>query len=133
METQPAIHEETVQMTEAPYSANFRARDAQTGFEIQFTVRAVTEDAFFARLSRILDRLTEQGYLAAGGRRESAAESLPALAREPAPAPPAASAAESEARPDWCSIHNVQMRRHEKDGEVWYSHRTEEGTWCKGK
>ena len=32
-----------------------------------------------------------------------------------------------------CPIHNVPMTRHEKDGEVWYSHKIQ-GTdkWCKG-
>jgi hypothetical protein len=31
----------------------------------------------------------------------------------------------------WCSIHNVEMERREKDGAVWYSHRDGDG-WCKG-
>ena len=32
-----------------------------------------------------------------------------------------------------CPIHGVTMRRHEKDGHVWYSHRLEGGGWCNGK
>jgi hypothetical protein len=32
----------------------------------------------------------------------------------------------------WCSIHNVEMERREKDGAVWYSHRLPDGAWCKG-
>lgn len=32
-----------------------------------------------------------------------------------------------------CPIHNVPMRRYEKDGKAWYSHRTVDGGWCQGK
>jgi len=31
-----------------------------------------------------------------------------------------------------CPIHGVPMRRHERDGDVWYSHRLADGTWCRG-
>jgi len=33
----------------------------------------------------------------------------------------------------WCPIHSVQMRQFEKEGRTWYSHKTDEGAWCKGK
>jgi hypothetical protein len=32
-----------------------------------------------------------------------------------------------------CPIHNCQMRRYEKDGRSWFSHRLEDGSWCRGK
>ena len=31
-----------------------------------------------------------------------------------------------------CPIHKVEMKRWEKDGRVWYSHKTDEGGWCNG-
>lgn len=31
-----------------------------------------------------------------------------------------------------CPIHQTEMRRWEKDGKVWYSHKVD-GQWCKGK
>lgn len=34
--------------------------------------------------------------------------------------------------PSWCPIHNCKMERREKNGGVWYSHKTKDG-WCKGK
>lgn len=34
--------------------------------------------------------------------------------------------------PHRCPIHNVDMKRWEKDGRIWYSHKTENG-WCTGK
>lgn len=32
----------------------------------------------------------------------------------------------------WCSIHNCKMKRHEKNGDIWYSHKTKDG-WCRGQ
>ena len=32
----------------------------------------------------------------------------------------------------WCPIHKVKMKRREKDGGVWYSHKTKDG-WCRGQ
>ena len=33
----------------------------------------------------------------------------------------------------FCPIHGVRMKRRGKGGQVWYSHRLNDGTWCKGK
>jgi len=32
-----------------------------------------------------------------------------------------------------CEIHQCEMRKHEKDGKSWFSHKTEDGSWCYGK
>jgi len=32
-----------------------------------------------------------------------------------------------------CSIHNVEMSRHEKFDRFWYSHKLADGSWCKGR
>jgi hypothetical protein len=34
---------------------------------------------------------------------------------------------------DWCPVHQTRMYLNQKDGRSWYSHRTAEGTFCKGK
>jgi len=31
-----------------------------------------------------------------------------------------------------CPLHGVQMTKHEKNGDVWYSHKLDDGTWCRG-
>lgn len=31
-----------------------------------------------------------------------------------------------------CPIHNVPMREWKKNGRTWYSHKLEDGSWCKG-
>ena len=32
----------------------------------------------------------------------------------------------------WCPIHECAMKRWDKNGRVWFSHKTDEG-WCSGK
>jgi len=32
-----------------------------------------------------------------------------------------------------CQIHKCQMKRYEKDGKVWFSHKLENGSWCYGR
>ena len=32
-----------------------------------------------------------------------------------------------------CPIHKCDMRRFEKDGKSWFSHKAEDGSWCCGK
>ncbi len=34
--------------------------------------------------------------------------------------------------PAWCPIHQCEMKRWEKDGRVWFSHKVDDD-WCKGK
>ena len=41
------------------------------------------------------------------------------------------------AAPAWCDIHQCEMQRHDKEGDVWYSHsaKRQDGSkyFCKGK
>ena len=32
-----------------------------------------------------------------------------------------------------CPEHGVEMKKREKDGETWWSHKQADGTYCKGK
>jgi hypothetical protein len=32
-----------------------------------------------------------------------------------------------------CPIHSVEMKRWEKNGRIWYSHKLDNGGWCNGK
>ena len=34
--------------------------------------------------------------------------------------------------PGWCPIHQTEMKRWEKNGRVWFSHKVN-GEWCSGK
>ena len=39
---------------------------------------------------------------------------------------------ESKAEKVMCPIHKVPMREWKKDSRTWYSHKLEDGSWCKG-
>jgi hypothetical protein len=51
--------------------------------------------------------------------------------------PPDARGAEEEEVDSFCELHGVDMTPHEKDGEIWYSHKAKrkDGSpyWCRGK
>src|SRR5262245_24202524 len=92
-------------LPEAPASVNCHI--LLEGRQIQLTLRDTDETRLLQRLAAVL-----QQY--------------------PLPAPPA-----TQDRPQgqgWCSTHNVQMKlNHGQDGRSWYSHRTDDGRWCKGR
>jgi hypothetical protein len=90
-------------LPEAPASANCHVTIA--GRQVQVTLRDTDE-------TRLLSRLTTL------------------LALYPVEQ---AAASQSETREGWCQVHQVQMRRNEKDGRSWWSHKAPEGGWCKGK
>lgn len=35
--------------------------------------------------------------------------------------------------PSFCTIHQTKMREWDRDGRKWYSHKLDDGAWCKGK
>jgi len=90
-------------LPKAPASANCHVMIA--GRQVQVTLRDTDE-------TRLLERLTAL------------------LAQYPV-APAAVS--QSATAEGWCQVHQVQMRRNEKDGRSWWSHQAPEGGWCKGK
>jgi hypothetical protein len=90
-------------LPEAPASANCHVTIA--GRQVQVTLRDTDETRLLARLTALLAQY---------------------------PVEPAA-VSQSAPPEGWCQIHQVQMHRNEKDGRSWYSHKAEDGSWCKGK
>jgi len=33
----------------------------------------------------------------------------------------------------YCHAHKAVLKRYERNGQVWYSHKTADGRWCRGK
>lgn len=90
-------------LPEAPASANCHVTIA--GRQVQVTLRDTDE-------TRLLSRLT----------------ALLALY------PVEQAATIQDDKPEgWCQVHQVQMRCNEKDGRSWWSHKADDGSWCKGK
>lgn len=105
-----AVRQLPPSLPEAPASVNCHV--TILGRQVQVTLRDTDE-------TRLLERLTAL------------------LARYPVPdastgsaTPPQASAAMPEG---FCHVHQVQMRLNTKEGRNWYSHKREDGSWCKGK
>lgn len=63
----------------------------------------------------------------------AAAPTAPGVTPAPQPSPEPGPQPAPTTGPEWCPIHNQPMQRHQRGGEVWYSHKTAEGTWCRGK
>src|SRR5262249_14403328 len=79
------------------------------GVEALFTVRGQTATAFKANLAAVRGLLD-------------------------APKAPQPSRPEPSQDKTWCTVHDVQMKQTEKNGQRWYSHYDEAaGKWCKGR
>ncbi len=94
----------TTPLPEAPASVNVHLELA--GRQVQLTLRDTDEGRLLARLDAVLQRFP--------------------LLVQPTDTP---------ARPEgWCTKHGIAMKlNHGKDGSTWYSHKTADGHWCKGK
>jgi hypothetical protein len=90
-------------LPEAPASVNVRVQI--DGREVQWTLRDRDEARLAGRLEALLARYPL-----------------------PQPTPQASSTAEG-----WCRKHGLQMMQTTKDGRSWWSHKTAEDQWCKGK
>jgi hypothetical protein len=109
---------------EAPASFNTRYITPD-GFTCQLTLRAESGKELLERANSALTYLREQGMIPSYGysrengyhesqHQENVTEN------------------HSEDNPAFCSIHNKDMQRWEKNGKVWFSHKTAEG-WCSGR
>jgi hypothetical protein len=81
-------------------------------------------------------RMTQEFVKAARARAEKPVATTPAPQAEPEPqAEPQNEQTDSaydEPEPSrlWCERHQTWLQRREKNGNVWYSHKTAEG-WCR--
>ncbi len=99
------------------------------GFVCQLTLRGETGKDLLEKANAALSWLKENGYLPSeiNGYRSRSNNAKPENNNQPSNGN--GSHGESE---NLCPIHQCEMRRWEKDGRVWFSHKTEDG-WCTGK
>jgi hypothetical protein len=115
---------------EAPASWNVRYITPD-GFACQLTLRGETGAELVRRTEAALRWLLDHDCSPSGGlagtrafRHDAGQASRAGADRAPAGDRP---------DPAWCAVHLVSMQRRERDGKVWYSHRTPDGGWCKGR
>lgn len=114
------------QMGEAPASWNTRYVSPE-GFECQLTLRAESGSELLEKVNSAITYLLNNDcvpytYNRGGYRVPSNNKSANGNK----------SNQEQSDDPAWCSIHQCQMKRWEKDNRVWYSHKVDDD-WCKGK
>jgi hypothetical protein len=96
-------------LPEAPASLNCYVTIA--GRQAQITVRGHDASALLAELETLLQRFPVEAPALTSAKGINSAETLPE---------------------GWCSHHGVQMKLNQKEGRTWYSHKTADGSWCKG-
>ena len=101
-----------VLFTDAPASWNTRYV-TQNGYVCQITIRGENGKDLLEKADIALNYLTEHGYKPDTYQRHNGNKG------------------NGETR--MCSIHQCQMKRYDKDGKSWFSHKLDDGSWCYGK
>jgi len=111
----------TATIPEAPVSWTVRYTSPE-GFDCMLTLRGTEVKAVMGQAKAAVEAMVKAGC-------------KPQASRPPAGGGNGngGQAAKAEHGPEWCPIHEVDMTKHKKDGQVWYSHKTPDGEWCRGK
>jgi hypothetical protein len=115
--------------SEAPASWNTRYIDPN-GFECQITLRGENGSELLEKAANAIAYLLQNGcapYTFRPGIRQT--ENKTGEAKN---GKPQSNGNGNSDNPSWCAIHQCEMKRWEKDGRVWYSHKVD-GQWCTGK
>ena len=116
--------------SEAPASWNTRYLDPN-GFECQITLRAETGSELLEKAASAIAYLLKNGCIpfvsrSYMGRKDSGAGEAQVTRTGDE------KTNGNNNNPAWCPIHQCEMKRWDKDGRTWYSHKVN-GEWCTGK
>ena len=114
---------------EAPASWNTRYLTPE-GFECQLTLRGESGLDLLEKVQGAIAFLLKSGCTPIAHSFSKPAFAAPSNNGHNGSAEPSNGEAHDERA--WCPIHNVTMKRWEKDGRVWYSHKAGD-QWCTGK
>ncbi len=103
MITEPVSKPEAI-CTEAPASWN-TSYVTQDGFVCRITLRGETGKDLLDKASVALSYLMEHGFQPERSQRRDT---------------------------KLCPIHQAEMKKFEKNGKSWYSHKLDDGSWCNG-
>jgi hypothetical protein len=118
---------------EAPASWNTRYIDPN-GFECQITLRGDTGTELLEKATLAITYLLKNGcvpyvYRSPMVRKDSSTNGVQDTKKEDANGN---GKNDNDGNPAWCPIHQCEMKRWDKNGRVWYSHKVDD-KWCSGK
>ena len=114
--------------TEAPASVNIKCNIE--GFDVMLTLRGESGSEVIPVLLTALRFLMDNGARPSGNGRRG--NGKPVANQQPASQQSAPVMGDGQPDPAYCPIHGVVMKRREKDGQVWHSHKVGD-SWCRGK
>jgi len=121
-----------VLFSEAPASWNTKYLTPD-GFECQITLRAETGAELLEKAASAIAHLLKSGCVPASYRPTQRPAPQPKPVGDSNPIPNNSSSSNSNTpNPAWCPIHQCEMKRWDRNGKVWYSHKVD-GQWCTGK
>jgi hypothetical protein len=118
--------------SEAPASWNTRYLDPN-GFECQITLRSETGSELLEKAASAIAYLLKNGCIPNEYRSGSRPTSKSKSGTDQTNGSNGTKSTNgTNSNPAWCLIHQCEMKRWDKDGRVWYSHKAD-GEWCRGK
>lgn len=94
------------------------------GIEAMLTIRGQSPETFRANVAAVRGLLDTPAAPAPTPAPQSYGPRQAEKALGPAPIEPPEG---------WCTVHNVQMRRQSNQRGSWWSHKGDDGSWCKGR
>ena len=126
---------EATLFNEAPASWNTRYVDPN-GFECQITLRGETGSELLEKAASAIAYLLKNNCIPyvyrQAARPNTEAKSEPAKSNGSSGTDTSHGTNSHYSEPGWCPIHQCEMKRWDKNGRVWYSHKVD-GQWCSGK
>ena len=117
---------------EAPASWNTKYVDPN-GFECQITLRGETGSELLEKATNVINYLLKNGCIPNVYRSGSRPTSESKSGTDQGNGSNGTNGTNgTNSNPAWCLIHQCEMKRWDKDGRVWYSHKAD-GEWCRGK
>ena len=114
----------TTTISESPASWNTRYV-TQDGFTCQLTLRAESGKELLEKANSALAYLREQGCIPSYGYQKNGNQEKDSHNEN-------SEKDNKKVDPTWCPIHEVEMKRFEKNNKTWFSHKVDDG-WCNGK
>jgi hypothetical protein len=120
-----------VVFTESPVSWNTRYITPE-GFECQLTLRGEPGQEVLEKAGSAMAYLLKNGCHPTAGNKSSNHYQPPSQAHPDSTNSNSNGNGNNGHDRSWCPIHECEMKRWEKDGRVWFSHKAGD-EWCSGK